>query len=66
MYKPYYLLVQALHVSHEAKHIELCGRMVQNMEAELLLPRVVFNGARTFRLNVKVNRYNIRYRCNSI
>jgi len=61
LFKPYRLqLVQALRPNDKRKSVEFCDRMLQNMEVDTLLPRLIFSDETTFHLSGKVNRHNVR------
>jgi len=58
LFKPYRLqLVQALRPNDKRKRVEFCDRMLQNMEYNTFLPRLIFSDEATFHLSRKVNRH---------
>jgi len=60
LFKPYRLqLVQALRPNDKRKRVESCDRMLQNMEDETFLPRLIFSYEATFHLSGIVNRHNV-------
>ena len=61
LFKPYRLqLVQALRPNGKRKRVEFCDRMLQNMDNDTFLSRLIFNHEATFHLSGKVNRHNVR------
>ena len=61
LFKPYRLqLVQALRLNDKRKRIEFCDRMLQNMEDDTFLPRLIFSDEATFHLSRKANLHNVR------
>jgi len=61
LFKPYRLqLVQALRSNDKRKRVEFCDRMLQNMEYDTFLPRLIFSDEATFHLSGKVNRHSVR------
>lgn len=61
LYKPYRLqLVQALKPNDKVKRIEFCDVMLQMMEDDGFLQRIVYSDEATFHLSGKVNRHNVR------
>jgi len=61
LFKPYRLqLVQAVHPNDKRNRVEFCDRMLQNMEYDTFLPRLIFSDEATFHLSGKENRHNVR------
>jgi hypothetical protein len=61
--QPYRLkLVQALRPNHKRKRFEFCDRMLQNMEDDTFLLRLIFSDEAMFHLSGKVKRHNVRIR----
>ena len=61
LFKPYLLqLVHALRPNDKRKRVEFCDRMLQNMEYDTFLQRLIFSDEATFHLSGKVNRHNVR------
>ena len=61
LFKPYRLqLVQALRPNDKRKRVEFCNCMLQNMEDDTFLSRLIFSDEATFHLSEKVNRHNVR------
>uniref|UniRef100_UPI00358EB2A0 histone-lysine N-methyltransferase SETMAR-like n=1 Tax=Myxine glutinosa TaxID=7769 RepID=UPI00358EB2A0 len=59
--RPYRLqLVQALRTGDKGKRVEFSDAMLQNMEDDSFLPRLIFSDEATFHLSGKVNRHNVR------
>ena len=59
--KPYRLqLVQALHVSDRRKRTDFCDMLLEDMEDDTFLPRLIFSDEATFRLSSKVSCHNVR------
>jgi len=60
LFKPYRLqLVQALRPNYKRKGVEFCDRMLQNMEDDTCLPRLIFSDEAKFHLSGKVNQHNV-------
>jgi len=60
LFKPYRLqLVQDIRPNDERKRVEFCDHLLQNMEDDTSLPRLIFSDEATFRLSGKVNRHNV-------
>ena len=61
LFKPHRLqLVQALRPNDKRKRIEFCDRVLQNMENDTSMPRLIFSYETTFHLGETVNRHNVR------
>jgi hypothetical protein len=55
--RPYRLqLVQVFRAGDKERHVEFCDAMLQNMEEDSFLPRLIFRDEATFHLSGKVNR----------
>ena len=58
LFKTYLLkLVHALRPNDKRKRVEFCDRMLQNMEDDTFLPRLIFSDEATFHLSGKLNRH---------
>jgi hypothetical protein len=61
LFKPHRLqLVQALRANETVKRAEFCERMLQNMEDDKFLPRVISSDEATFHPSGKVKGHNVR------
>ena len=59
--KPYRLqLVQALRVSDKRKRVEFSNAILNDMEDDSFLLRLIFSDEATFHTSGKVNRHNVR------
>jgi len=59
--KPYRLqLVQALSVGDRRKRTDFCDMLLEDMEDDTFLPRLIFSDEATFHLSGKVSHHNVR------
>lgn len=59
--RPYRLqLVQALRAGDKRRRVEFCHDILEDMEEDTFLPRLVFSDEATFHVSGKVNRHNVR------
>lgn len=55
-------LVQVLQPNNKEKRLEFCGYVLEMMEDDAFLQRIIFSDAATFHLSGKVDTHNVRIR----